>query len=115
MSRGPVRLFISYSHADDPERIQLEKQLKVLQRDGLVESWSDRKLLPGQPWGQEIEVQLERADGVLLLISAATSRRWSTPTGSSRSGVCKRSRNPVVHPLGSRKQPGSGMRARSMV
>ena len=39
----------------------------VMSREGLVEPWSDRKILPGGVWGNEIDRELERADIVLTL------------------------------------------------
>ena len=66
----PVRIFFSYSHEDDRHRIRLEKHLKLLERQGLIEPWSDRKLLPGAEWAKEIDQRLERADLVLFLVSA---------------------------------------------
>lgn len=67
--RQPVRVFFSYSHADDEYRIELEKALKLLERQGLIDSWSDRKLLPGDRWEEGIARELERADLILFLVS----------------------------------------------
>lgn len=66
----PVRIFFSYAHEDDRWRIQLEKALKLLERQGLVESWHDRKLLPGEDWARGIDIALERAELILFLVSA---------------------------------------------
>ena len=65
----PVRVFLSYAHEDDSYRIRLEKALKLLQRQQLVERWSDRKILPGGDWAEEIDRELNRADLILLLVS----------------------------------------------
>lgn len=65
-----ARVFISYAHADEPYRSQLEKQLDILCRAGLVEIWHDRRLVPGQEWDHEIASELEAADVVLLLVSS---------------------------------------------
>jgi formylglycine-generating enzyme required for sulfatase activity len=67
--RRPVRVFFSYSHADDAHRLRLEKALKLLERQGLIDTWSDRKLLPGDRWEEGIERELERADLILFLVS----------------------------------------------
>jgi formylglycine-generating enzyme required for sulfatase activity len=66
----PVRVFFSYSHQDDRFRIRLEKHLTLLERQGLIEPWSDRKLLPGGEWAKEIDERLERAELILFLVSA---------------------------------------------
>ncbi|HZI18624.1 MAG TPA: COR domain-containing protein [Pyrinomonadaceae bacterium] len=66
----PVRLFYSYSHKDEVLRNELETHLKILQRRGLIDSWHDRKIEAGDDWRRQINVNLERADIVLLLVSA---------------------------------------------
>jgi internalin A len=65
-----VRLFYSYSHRDESLRNELETHLKLLQRQGLIETWNDRKIEAGDDWKQRIDENLERADIILLLISA---------------------------------------------
>lgn len=67
--RPPIRVFFSYSHTDDRHRLRLEKALKLLERQGLIDTWSDRKLLPGDRWEEGIEQELERADLILFLVS----------------------------------------------
>lgn len=68
-ARG-VRLFISYSHRDEPFRKELETHLKILQQRGLIDVWSDRDIEAGDDWKQRIDDNLERADITLLLVSA---------------------------------------------
>lgn len=65
-----ARIFISYSHADEPYKDILEKHLSLLNRIGVVETWSDRALAVGQNWEAEIRSQIEKADITILLISA---------------------------------------------
>jgi internalin A len=65
-----VRLFYSYSHKDENLRNELETHLKLLQRQGLIETWHDRKIEAGDEWKRKIDENLERADIILLLISA---------------------------------------------
>jgi internalin A len=65
-----ARLFYSYSHKDESFKNELETHLKLLQRQGLIESWSDRNINAGEDWKQKIDENLERADIILLLISA---------------------------------------------
>jgi len=64
------RLFYSYSHKDETLRNELETHLKLLQRQGLLESWYDRNIEAGAEWRQNIDDNLERADIILLLVSA---------------------------------------------
>lgn len=64
-----ARVFISYSHQDEELRDQLEVQLAMLRRQGLVEVWHDRRLLPGDHLDWTISDELNRADIILLLVS----------------------------------------------
>jgi hypothetical protein len=63
------RVFFSYSHKDEALRDQLEVHLSALKRDGAIETWHDRRITAGDPLGQRIDEQLERADLILLLVS----------------------------------------------
>jgi internalin A len=69
-TRQAVRLFYSYSHKDETLRNKLETHLKLLHRQGLLETWHDRKIEAGAEWKQKIDDNLERADIILLLVSA---------------------------------------------
>jgi hypothetical protein len=66
----PVSVFYSYSHRDEAYRDELAKHLTVLERGGLIEAWHDRKIQPGSEWAEGIDHNLEKADLVLLLVSA---------------------------------------------
>jgi internalin A len=70
MKERPIRLFYSYSHQDERLRNELETHLKLLQRQGMIETWHDRKIEAGDEWKRKIDENLERADIILLLISA---------------------------------------------
>jgi internalin A len=70
MKEKPVRLFYSYSHQDERLCNELETHLKLLQRQGMIETWHDRKIAAGDEWKRKIDENLERADIILLLISA---------------------------------------------
>jgi hypothetical protein len=67
---SPIRIFISYAHADEAHRARLEAHLTPLQRNGLVSVWHDRMIEPGTEWSTEIDRNLAVADVVLLLVSA---------------------------------------------
>ncbi len=64
-----VKLFYSYAHEDDVLRKELDKQLTILRRAGIIESWHDRNIDAGSDWQGAIDAHLESADVVLLLIS----------------------------------------------
>ncbi|WP_397193101.1 COR domain-containing protein [Nodosilinea sp. FACHB-141] len=65
-----LRLFYSYSHKDETLRDELETHLKLLQRQGLIQPWHDRRILPGDDWANDIDDNLNRADIILLLVSS---------------------------------------------
>ena len=58
-------VFFSYSHADEVLRDQLEKQLAILKRQGLIETWHDRRINPGQEFGGEIDIHVENEEVAL--------------------------------------------------
>lgn len=62
-------LFFSYAHADEALRDRLELHLAMLQRQGLIDVWHDRRIVPGDPLDDAISAELERADLILLLVS----------------------------------------------
>ena len=65
-----IEVFYSYSHKDEDLREQLEAHLSTVRRLGLIKSWHDRKIPPGQEWASEIDTHLKTAHIILLLISA---------------------------------------------
>ena len=77
----PVDLFFSYSHHDSLLREELEKQLSVVKRLGLVRTWHDGKIGPGADIDREVNKHLENSDLILLLVSPdfiASDYCWST-------------------------------------
>ena len=68
--KSPFEIFFSYSHKDQRLRDQLETQLSLLKREGLVTSWYDHKITAGNEWAGKIDEHLNTAQIILLLISA---------------------------------------------
>lgn len=66
----PVEVFYSYSHKDEEFKDELEKHLKLLQRQGFVSTWHDRKIDAGTEWRNHLDGHLESAGIILLLISS---------------------------------------------
>jgi TIR domain len=64
-----AQLFFSYSHKDEDLRDQLEVHLAMLKKQGVIETWHDRRIIAGDPLDHEIEANLETADVILLLLS----------------------------------------------
>jgi hypothetical protein len=69
-SKKTIEVFFSYAHEDEKLRDQLEKHLKLLQRDGVITTWHDREITAGSEWAGQIDQRLNSADIILLLISA---------------------------------------------
>jgi len=63
-------LFFSYSHQDEQLRDKLEIHLSALKRQGLIDTWHDRRILAGDELDGAIAQNLEAADIILLLVSA---------------------------------------------
>ncbi|MFN6472661.1 MAG: GUN4 domain-containing protein [Nostoc sp. SerVER01] len=70
MPEESLRLFFSYSHKDEALRDELAKHLSILERQGVISSWHDRKILPGEEWDYQINDNLNTADIILLLVSS---------------------------------------------
>ena len=67
---APIELFISYSHKDEALREQLGTHLSLLKRQGVIDEWHDRRIGAGQEWAGAIDQHLNRADVIVLLVSA---------------------------------------------
>jgi TIR domain len=69
MTKKPLNVVVSYSHKDEAFRQQLETALKPLVREGLISLWSDHRINAGSEIDHEIQLQLKKADVILLLVS----------------------------------------------
>ncbi|TLM76084.1 TIR domain-containing protein [Microbulbifer harenosus] len=65
------KVFISYSHKDEHHRETLEEHLSLLQRNGHISVWHDRKITPGEEWAGSIDSNLEAADIIIFLVSSS--------------------------------------------
>lgn len=81
-----VKIFFSYSHRDEEYRKDLEIHLATLKRQGIVETWHDRRIGAGEDVHSVISEHIEEADIVLLLVShffspqtTATMSSWRGP------------------------------------
>ncbi len=66
---GKMGIFFAYAHEDEKLRDELQKHLSILERQG-VTSWHDRKIGAGKEWEGEIDMHLNTARVILLLISS---------------------------------------------
>ncbi len=65
----PIELFYSYSHEDEEFKTDMETTLATLKRDGLLNDWHDRKILPGQHINEEIKKHMDKSDILVFLFS----------------------------------------------
>jgi tetratricopeptide (TPR) repeat protein len=68
--RGPMRIFISYSHRDKSLCDDFRLHMKALSRVHPVEAWHDGEILAGDEWREEIKDAIYAAQVVVLLVSA---------------------------------------------
>lgn len=66
-----VKLFVSYAHKDEKYKEDLEEHLSSLTRNKLIDSWHDRKIMPGTKWKDEIDSNLSEADIIIFLVSSS--------------------------------------------
>ena len=62
--------FVAYSKADSSDVARLMVHLKGLEQAGLIETWHDRQLMPGEEWDAKIRAELEAADVIIFCVSA---------------------------------------------
>jgi internalin A len=65
----PLNLFLSYAHADEKYVSELRKDLKLMERNGLIRTWYDRALTAGEKWEARILQELDDADVIVCQIS----------------------------------------------
>ncbi len=65
-----LKVFLSYSHKDEAMKDELDNHLSALKLAEKIETWNDRKILPGEEWDDNIKRELKEADIILLLVSS---------------------------------------------
>lgn len=65
-----IKVFLSYSHMDEEFKNKLDVHFAPLKRNNKVETWNDRKLIPGTLFDDEIKRHLNEDEIIILLISA---------------------------------------------
>lgn len=64
-----LKIFISYSHKDEPFKDELVTMLAGLQRRGIVDAWHDRRIEAGDEWYKSIQNAMDDGDIAILLVS----------------------------------------------
>jgi hypothetical protein len=62
-------VFISYSHKDEAWKDRLVTHLGVLEKQGQLDLWDDRRIGAGEDWHAEIQDAMDRASVAVLLVS----------------------------------------------
>ena len=62
-------LFYSYSHKDKSSRESMENSLTLLKKNGLLTTWSDHEILPGQDIPSKIRAAMDNAEIMTFLFS----------------------------------------------
>src|SRR4051794_15697514 len=68
-SPGRPTVFISYSQKDEAWKDRVVSHLKVLEVEGELAVWDDKRIAAGEGWWPEIEGAMNRAAVAVLLIS----------------------------------------------
>src|SRR5262245_9584973 len=64
-----IEVFFSYAHADEALRDELARHLRLMEWQGIIAGWHDRRIPPGGEWAGAIDAHLQRAQIILLLVS----------------------------------------------
>lgn len=62
--------FVAYSKADFSAVERLMVHLKGLEYEGIIETWYDRQIIPGEEWDARIRAELAAADVIIFCVSA---------------------------------------------
>src|SRR5690348_7621610 len=64
-----TKVFVSYSSKDTRYLDELLPHLQYLEKNKLIDLWSDGKIIPGDKWKEEIALALASTRIAILLIS----------------------------------------------
>lgn len=64
-----AKVFFSYSHKDEELRDELEFHLSAMKRQGIIDTWHDRRIESGSEFAGSISENIEDSDVILLLVS----------------------------------------------
>ncbi len=65
-----LKVFISYSPADESLKNELVNHLTTSIRQGIISTWDAREIPPGGEWDRQINENLNTGDIILLLVSS---------------------------------------------
>lgn len=87
----PIEVFFCYSRSrqDNKLMIELEKSLSSLSKEGLIKCWHDGKIGAGQNQKREIDIHLDSAQIILLLISPDFMDKYSKDDSQVKQAMAK--------------------------
>ncbi|MBX3741756.1 MAG: SUMF1/EgtB/PvdO family nonheme iron enzyme [Akkermansiaceae bacterium] len=68
-STNPPRVFVSYAHHDADLKRQFDTNLRVMQRQGIIEQWTDGEIQPGDHWEKSITDAMMASQVIIFLVS----------------------------------------------
>ena len=68
-------VFISYSHKDEAWKDRVVTHLTVLQKQGMLDAWDDRRIRAGEDWYGEIQEAMDAASVAVLVDFSGRSRK----------------------------------------
>ena len=78
-----VKIFISYSHKDELHKDSLEDHLSTLKTNGQIDTWNDRKLVPGENIEAKTAIEKhKRGEAVLIPVIVRPSDWTHSPFGT---------------------------------
>ncbi len=64
-----LKIFYCYARKDKPLREEMDLHLSTLKRQNHIITWADHEIAPGEDWAKSIDIHLNEADIIFLLIS----------------------------------------------
>lgn len=68
-SQIPRKVFVCYCHKDKRWLECLRVHLALIESEGVIDLWSDTKIIPGAFWKQQIQEAIETSQAAIILVS----------------------------------------------
>jgi len=63
------RVFVSYAHEDADLKKRFDTNLRVMERQGVIEKWTDGEIQPGDRWAEAITEAMNCSQIILFMVS----------------------------------------------
>ncbi|MEO5913476.1 MAG: SUMF1/EgtB/PvdO family nonheme iron enzyme [Luteolibacter sp.] len=64
-----LRVFVSYSHKDADLKGQFDTNLRVMERQGIIQKWTDGEIQPGDRWAESITEAMNNSQIIIFMVS----------------------------------------------